>query len=42
VAFVGPRASFDAHVLHRPAAGLAPAFVDFGVGGDPGELRAAL
>lgn len=42
VAFVGPRASFDAHVLHRPTAGLAPAFVDFGVGADAGELRAAL
>jgi hypothetical protein len=42
VAFVGSRARFDAHVLHRPAAGVSPAFVDFRAEGDPGELRAAL
>jgi hypothetical protein len=42
VAFVGPRAAFDAHVLHHSAGGVAPAFVDFRAGGAAGELRAAL
>jgi hypothetical protein len=42
VTFVGPRASFDAHALHRPAGGVAPTFVDFRAGDDAGELHAAL
>jgi hypothetical protein len=42
VAFVGPRAAFDAHVLHHPTGSVAPAVVDFRAGDDPGELRAAL
>jgi hypothetical protein len=42
VAFMGPRAAFDAHVLQHTAHGVAPAFVDFRAGGDAGELRAAL
>lgn len=41
-AFVGPRASFDAHVMHRPAGGLAPTFVDVRADRDPGALRGAL
>jgi hypothetical protein len=42
VAFVGPRAAFDACALHAAAGGVVPAFVDFRAGVDPLELKAAL
>jgi hypothetical protein len=42
VAFVGSRPEFDACVLHAPAGGLAPTFIDHRREGDLRELRAAL
>jgi len=42
VAFVGPRAEFEACALGAPAGGLDPLFVDFREGGDPEALLASV